>query len=147
MGLGRIAGWFKAKPSSSHEIEAELYNAFGNAIVEQAGSVAVSVLAYVELSDDAISSSLRYSCKDSLHIEQGFLGNEGTQILMKLQEHLSRQGDQNVWTAMEYFVDYGEVNTTLSYDPIDEDEPFWDRSAAIIAKYFPGKEIVRKSLN
>ena len=134
----RLLNW-KKKPDSDRAVEAELYNAIGVAVIELIGRTDVSALLCVEMEEDSFDTAIRYSNADMPGVKGAFASQELTRALRDLREFLKSQGDDKAWISMEYFVGHGDVDVSLSYEEIDEDIAIWERSPAIVEKYFPGK--------
>lgn len=120
-----------------YDVQAEIYNDIGVAIVEQIGTVETKILVYVVNGEDGLDCSILYLDTDGRHTRSLPADNAVATSLFKLQLYLENLPAGKKWTAMEYWLDYGEVSITLSYDEIDQDVPHWERSPAVAKKYFP----------
>ncbi len=135
----RLLGEARAQTSGEHATQAELYNDLGVAVAETVGRNGASILLYVEMKEDTFSTCVRYSSDDSPHYKGAFSNDLLREALMKLQSYLLDQSPDKHWTAMEYFIENGEIDVSLSYAVIDDKIPIWERTPAITEKYFPGK--------
>ncbi|MFN2100694.1 hypothetical protein [Altererythrobacter sp. MF3-039] len=140
--LKRMFGKAAKGPEPDRAIEVELYNAVGVAALDNVGRKDVSVLLYVELVEGGLDHCLRYSETDSPHFASVMTdGNLGT-TLWQLYNFVIAQDPEKRWSKMEYFIEDGEIDVSFSFDPVDEDIPFWERNPVIIEKYFPGRTSV-----
>ncbi len=114
-------------------------NSIGVAALENVGRDGVPVLLYVERIEGGLDYCLRYSEADSPYFQGVQTDNILGTALWRLDEFVTLQPPDRRWSAMEYFIESGEIDVKFSYDPIDEDIPFWERTPPIIEKYFPGK--------
>ncbi|MEP5939007.1 MAG: hypothetical protein ABJ239_11825 [Erythrobacter sp.] len=130
---------WKKKPDQDRANETELYNAIGVAVIELIGRTDIRALLYVEMAEGSFDTAIRYSSADMPGVKGAFASHDLTRALLNLCDFLKSQGDDKLWTAMEYLADHGDVDISLSYDEIDQDMAIWERSPAVIDKYFPGK--------
>ena len=137
--LRRIFGKAEKRPESDRATEAELYNTVGLAAVENVGTDNVSVLLYVERVEGGLAHCLRYSQAESPHFSGVHIDGKLTAALRRLDEFVMEQPTDKRWAAMEYFIENGEIDVKFSYKPVNEDIPFWERTPAVVDKYFPGK--------
>lgn len=119
-------------------VEAELYNDIGAAVVDEIGTVETKILIYVEMQDESFGTVIRYLDSDSKNVRGAYSNPDISGALSKLRSHLLDQSSDKLWKSMEYWIDYGEVNISLSYDNIDQGTPIWERTAEIVENYFPG---------
>ena len=129
----------KKQPDPDRSKEAELYNSIGAAALDNVGRDDVSVLLFVERVEGGMNHCLRFSQPGSPHFSGVHTDNNLASALWRLDESVEAQPAETRWSAMEYLIEDGEIDVKFSYDPIDEEIPFWERTPAILEKYFPGK--------
>lgn len=118
-------------------VESEIYNDIGIAVVDQIGTQDTKILLYLEMTADGLDYSIRYLDNEKSELRSLPAGGAVATSLFKLQVHVENLPSNKRWTIMEYWLDYGEINISLSYDEIDEEVPHYERAPAVIAKYFP----------
>ncbi len=137
-----IFGRGPKKPEGDLVAEAELYNAVGVAAHENVGRDEVSVLIYVELVEGGIDHCLRFAEADSPHFHGVHTDGNFAIALWNLYKFVMDQSLEKRWSKMEYFIENGEIDVSFSYEPVNEEIPFWERIPAVFEKYFPGKTSV-----
>ena len=137
--LNRIFGKGDQKPEQDRSEEAELYNSIGAAALENVGRDDVSVLLIVERVEGGMDHCLRCSSPASPHFSGVHPDGNLASALWRLEDFVMAQPTDKRWSSMEYFIENGEMDVKFSYEPVNEGIPFWERTTAVIEKYFPGK--------
>tara|TARA_R110000824_G_scaffold303708_2_gene491498 strand:- start:22659 stop:23048 length:390 start_codon:yes stop_codon:yes gene_type:complete len=120
---------------------AEFYNDVGVAAVEQIGDSQSRILIYAESDDGDLSVFVRYSSNDNPHVESLQNSDPVVDAVEAVWRYLSSAGPEHLWKSMEYTIDYGQVNISLSYDESFAGSlPIWEKSKLLREKHFPGKE-------
>lgn len=120
------------------DAQAQIYNEVGASVVEQIGTVETKILIYAVLTSDGMDYSIFYLQPDRNSVRSLPAQNAVATSLFKLQLHVEALPIEQRWTAMKYWINYGEVNISLTYDKIDENVPHWERSPVVVEEYFPG---------
>ena len=95
------------------KVEADLYNDLGVAVANQVGTSQTQILIYVVMADGAADYSIRYLAPDKRHVRSLAANGEVALSIIKLQDHVDSLEPEHRWTAMEYWLDDGEVNIAL----------------------------------
>lgn len=127
-----------------YKIESEVYNQLGVAIVEQLGSSDLKILVYVEMDEGGLDYIVRFSKDEESSIRGVFAGTGMKLALATLEDYVFGLPLERRWRAMEYVVDYRQLEIILSYDEIDSKVPIWKRTPSLLEKHFPGKAFQAK---
>lgn len=92
------------------------------------------------MDEDGLEYIVRFSKNDDNAVRGVFAGTELKSALASLQYYTLGLPVERRWNAIEYLVDYGQLNVILSYDEIDRYVPIWKRTPSLIEKHFPGKK-------
>tara|TARA_B100001179_G_C18527174_1_gene375432 strand:- start:130 stop:540 length:411 start_codon:yes stop_codon:yes gene_type:complete len=132
------------------ETESKIYNDLGTAVIKQIGTIETKILIYIVLVDSNIDYSIFYLDRKKHLLDRNKHrlrslagGNDVALALLQLKAYVESLPAEHRWTAMEYWLDRGKVDISLSYDEIDEEVPQWQRSPAIVENYFPGIPVER----